>query len=75
MAPLEVLMLLCVLHFIEITIILMLLLEINTVRMIFVTVPRMVVVAVAILVAFFVRISLPYNRAGQGGAQHQRAQN
>lgn len=78
MAPLEILLLLAPINLIEITIALMLLLEIRTVSTIFAAVPRMVVVAVSIVVAFFLVIFVPgphYRGTDQAGAQHERAKN
>jgi len=52
----------------------MLLLEMRAVSMIFVAVPRMVVVALSILVVFFVVISVigsRYSRTAQGRARHE----
>jgi len=77
-APLEVLLLLGPLHFIEIPIIPMLFLEIGAVSAIFVVIPCMVVLAASIVVAFFLMVyvvSPHYDWAEHGGAQHQRAQN
>lgn len=78
MTPLEVLLLLASVDPVELAIVPMLLLEIGAVSMIFVAVPRMVVVAVSIVVAFFVVISVigsRYDRSDQGGAQHECTQN
>jgi hypothetical protein len=79
MAPREVLLLLGPLHSIEITIFPLLLLEICAVSTIFVAVPRMVILAAAIVVAFFVMVCVvrsSHDRADRHrGAQYQRAQN
>ena len=78
MTPLEVLLLLASIDPVELAIVPMLLLEIGAVSMIFVAVPRMVVVALSIVVAFFgviVVISSCYRRADQDGAQRERAHN
>src|SRR5271165_443425 len=77
MAPFEVLLLLASIDPIKLAIVPMLLLEIGAVSVILVAVPRMVVVALSIVVAFFVVIVLGsrYGRTDQGGAQHERSQN
>jgi len=71
MTPLEVLLLLAPIDPTELAIVPMLLLEIGAVSMVFVAVPRMVVVAVSIVVTFFLVIlvvGLRYDRTDQGGA-------
>jgi hypothetical protein len=74
-APFEVSLLLAPIHLVEITIILVLLLEIGAVSTIFVVVPRMVIVAVSIVVTFFSMVYVLRPRYGgtyQCGAEHQR---
>ena len=71
MAPREVLLLLAPVHFIELTILLVLLRDIAAVSTIFVAVPRMVVLAALVVVPLFLRgSSSRYDRTNQGGAQH-----
>jgi hypothetical protein len=78
MAPPEVLPSLVTLHSSEITILPVLLLKICSVGTIFVAVPSVVVVAVAIIVASFLLVPVlgpRYDRSDQSGAQYERAQN
>ena len=78
MTPREVLLLLILLHFIECTIILMLLLEIGPVGAIFVVVPGVVVFAFFIVVALVLVISVVSSRcdgSDERGAQYERTQN
>ena len=71
MAPCEVLLLLAPARFVEIPVIPMLFREIAAVSTIFVAVPRMVVLAILVVVAFFLRGSgLRDDRTNQCGAQH-----
>jgi hypothetical protein len=65
MAPLEVLLLLAPMDPMEITIVPMLLLEIRTVSTIFAAVPRMVVAAVSIVVAFLLVVPVISSRDGR----------
>jgi hypothetical protein len=77
MAPLEVLLPLAPLHFVEIVIILVLLLEIGAVGTILAVVPGRVVVTLLIVIAFFgvACVLRPhYDGTYQCGAEHQRAQ-
>src|SRR5690348_12598566 len=77
MAPLEVLLLLASLHFIEMTLIPMLILDVGAVSTILIVVPGMVVAGIAIVVALFVMVSVFSSRCDgndQGGAERQRAQ-
>lgn len=78
MAPLEVLLLLNPIDPAELAIVPMLLLEIGAVSMVFVAVPRMVVMVLSIVVAFFLVTSVVsphYSRTDQSNAQRERAQN
>lgn len=77
MAPVEVLLLLAPLHFVEIAIIPVLLLEIGAVGTILAIVPGMVVVTLLVVIAFFgvACVLRPrYDWAYQCGAEHQPAQ-
>ena len=62
MAPLEILLLPAAIDTIEVTIVPMLLLEIRAVSVIFVAVPRVIIVAVSIVVAFFLVIPIISSR-------------
>ena len=77
MAPSEVLLLFTPPHSVKITVVAMPFSEIRAVCPILAVVPRMVVVALPIVVASFVIpvVSSRYGRTDQGSAQNQRAQN
>jgi hypothetical protein len=76
MAPVEVLLLLILVDFVEIAILLVLLRDIAVVSTIFVAIPRMVILAAFVVVSLFLRGSgLRYDGTDQCGAQHQCTQN
>jgi len=77
MTPVEVLLLLAAIHSVEIAIILMVLLKIGAVSTVFIIVPRVIVFAVAIVVPFFLMVSVlssPGYRSHQRSAQYERTQ-